>query len=194
MLVTTNTVLLEQLADPTNQRVWEEFDGRYRPVIAAFARRLGLSYEDADEVAQETMARFAEDYRAGKYQRDRGRLRSWIFGIARLRALDAKRVRARRREDRGESALEQQLDDASITAVFEAEWRAALVRQAFTELRATSKSDPKTLRAVELLALGGKSAGEVAAELGMPVSAVHLAKHRALKRLRTILEELERDW
>jgi|SRR5688572_15706648 len=194
MLLTTNTMLLRELADPSNQRVWEEFDGRYRPVIAAFARRLGLSEEDSDEVAQETMARFAQDYRNGKYDRERGRLRSWIFGIARLRALDAKRVRARRREERGESALEQLPDDQAVTAAFDAEWRAALLRQAFVELRAMTKSDPKTLRALELLAFSEKGAAEVAGELEMDVAAVHLAKHRGLKRLRAILESLERDW
>ena len=75
-----------------------------------------------------------------------------------------------------------------------AEWRAALLRHAFVELRSSTRSDEKTLRALELLALGGKSAPEVASELGMPVAAVHLAKHRGLKRLRAILETLERDW
>ena len=125
--------------------------------------------------------------------RDRGRLRSWIFGIARARALDAKRVRARRRVDRGQSALEAMPDEAALDTAFDAEWRAGLVRAAFAELRRSTRLDRKTVRALELLAIEERSAADVAAELDMPVAAVHLAKHRGLKRLRSILASLEAD-
>src|SRR5882672_6361039 len=101
MLVKTTTLLLAGLTDPANREIWREFDDRYRPVLQAFARRLGLADEDADEIAQDVLARFVERYRAGEYDRERGRLRSWIFGIARTRVADWRRSRARRREERG---------------------------------------------------------------------------------------------
>ena len=83
MFTLTTTQLLEGLADPANQAVWQVFDARYRPVLLAFARRLDLSAEDAADVAQEALTRFMTALREGRFDRDRGRLRSWMVGIAR---------------------------------------------------------------------------------------------------------------
>jgi RNA polymerase sigma-70 factor (ECF subfamily) len=194
MLLKTSTLLLEGLADPRNRAIWDEFDGRYRPVLAAFARRMGLSENDADEIAQEVLARFVERFRAGEYVRDRGRLRSWIFGIARTRIADSKRARARRRVERGTSALFSVKDETDPEAAFADEWRRALLRQAFAELRAKSRHEPKSLRALELLVLEQRPTKEVAQELGMTANALYVARHRALQSLRTTLARLEREF
>ena len=76
--------------------------------------------EDAADVAQETLTDFLRDYRAGKYDRRRGRLRSWISGIARHRVLDTLRQRARNQATRGESAFDELPDDARLTAIWDA--------------------------------------------------------------------------
>ena len=91
MLTRTTTALLEALLDPADDEVWQDFDRRYRPILIAFAQRLGLPDEDA---AQDTLTRFVRSYREGKYDRDRGRLRSWIIGIARHCIYDIHQHRA----------------------------------------------------------------------------------------------------
>ena len=193
MLPKTNTVLLAGLLEAGNDEVWRDFDGRYRPVLRAFAGRLGLASADAEEVAQETLAQFVELYRAGKYDRERGRLRSWIFGIAQRRVADVRRARERRREKRGESALEPLTSEPELEHLFEEEWQRALLAAAFAELRA-GRTDPQSIRALELLASGNRSADEVATELSMTPNAVYAAKHRAVVKLREILTRLDRDW
>ncbi len=45
----TTTKLLDALRDHDNEPVWAHVDARYRPVIAALARRLGLNASDAEE-------------------------------------------------------------------------------------------------------------------------------------------------
>ena len=90
----TTTALLEGLFDPANQELWRHFDERYRPVIIAFARRLGVEPTDAADIAQETLVQFLRDYREGKYDRNRGRLHCWIIGIAKHRIADQFRLRA----------------------------------------------------------------------------------------------------
>jgi RNA polymerase sigma-70 factor (ECF subfamily) len=193
MLPKTNTVLLAGLLEAGNDEVWRDFDGRYRPVLRTFASRLGLAPNDAEEVAQETLAQFVELYRAGKYDRERGRLRSWIFGIAQRRVADVRRARERRREKRGESALEPLTSEPELERLFEEEWQRALLAAAFAELRA-GRTDPQSIRALEMLASGNRSADEVATELSMTPNAVYAAKHRAVVKLREILTRLDRDW
>ena len=65
----TTTALLEGLFDSDNELAWSHFDARYRPIVIAFARKLGLSESDAGDVAQETILQFLKEYKEGKYDR-----------------------------------------------------------------------------------------------------------------------------
>ena len=194
MLTTTNTMLLEGLAEPENEAIWREFHERYQPIVVAFARKLGLSDDAAADAAQETLLRFVQEYRAGNYERSRGRLRSWIFTIARSRVLDLKRRELREGGWRGESAMTSLPDREDVDAVWDAEWRRALLRRALLELRGQTKMEEKTVRAFELLAFEERSTGEVAEALEMSANSVYVAKHRALEALREILARLEEDF
>lgn len=187
---TTSTVLLQQLHDPANETVWREFDARYRPILTGFAQRLGLQPDDAADVAQETLVQFVRDYRAGRYDRDRGRLRSWIIRICQTRAIDAQRARARRREWRGESAMIDMHDDATLTEIWEQQTRQTIFEKALEFLRDDTKTSDRTIRAFDMVSVEHVPAEAVAAELGMTIAEVYRIKHRVIKRLRAIVAEL----
>jgi len=191
MLAQSTTALLEDLRDPTNETVWKEFDGRYRPVLASFGRRVGLDAEDAADAAQEALVQFVRSYRAGKYERGRGRLRSWIIGIARHCILDQQRNQAARREARGMSALITLPDQDSLAEIWEAECDREILRRGVNVLRSETRLDPQTLQAFELLAFPHREMSEVADELNITMNDVYLAKHRCLKRLKPILAALK---
>lgn len=193
---TTTTALLESLKDPGNAPVWIEFDARYRPILHGFARKLGLSPEDAADVAQQALTEFVRDYRAGMYQRGRGRLSSWLIAIARNRAVDIQRGQGRRREWRGESAIHQLpardlVQDANADdAVWESERRHAILSAALAELRENSRTSEQTLRAFELVAIRGVPSDAAAQECAMSVDEVYVAKNRVTKQLRQIVARL----
>lgn len=187
----TTTELLDGLFDPTNETVWHEFDLRYRPILVGVARKLGCTDEDAADIAQDTLVRFLNAYREGKYDRGRGRLRAWLVGIVRNQVIDQRRAWAARREHGGESVLAETADETQINAVWEIERRVALLRQAVAELREQTRLNEKTIRAFELYVLEGRSPEAVAAELGMAVHDVYMAKNRIAERLRQILKRLE---
>ena len=188
---TTSTALLAGLFDPGNNAVWREFDRRYRPILTAFARRLGLTADDAAEAAQDTLARFVEEYRAGKYERSRGRLRAWLIGMAKTRIAQMKRIRQRRRERRGASVLIQLADPAELERIWEEERKLALLRQALLELRGQTRTSDKTLAAFEQYVLKRRPAKDVASDLGMTRQDVYMAKNRVAERLREITARLE---
>ncbi len=62
------------LLNPADEETWRAFGQRYRPILVAFGRRLGLPPEDAADAGQETLVSFVKSYRGGKYHRERGRL------------------------------------------------------------------------------------------------------------------------
>ncbi len=191
MQITTTTILLDGLHDPSNSVIWRQFDQRYRPIIIGFARRLGLTEDDAADIAQETLVRFVREYRAGKYDRDRGRLRTWIIAMLRYRVADLRRARATRREFRGESAFADLPCADELDASWEAERRSQILRQAMKKLREKSRTSEKSIQAFELYALQHRPAAEVAEQLGMTARDVYMVKNRLAQRIRTMIAELE---
>ena len=78
----TSLTLLEGLRTNEDAAAWRRFDERYRPLLIDVSLRLGLGRHDADDAAQRTILSFIKAYQKGQYDPDRGRLRSWLLGIA----------------------------------------------------------------------------------------------------------------
>ncbi len=193
MLPTTTSMLLAALTDPSDEPTWREFDQRYRGVLTGFARRFGLDEEDAGEVAQETLAAFVDQYRSGRYERDRGRLRSWLFAITRDRVLRHLQKAAKCQDWRGESAIEQLPDEHDQSEIWDQEWRRSVLAEGMRQLEQTAGLGERTLRAFEGLALEGRDGAELARELKMTENALYQAKFRAMQRLREILSRLDEE-
>ena len=191
---TTTSVLLCALTDPSDSRSWQEFDARYRPLLIAFARRLGLDEDEALDAAQETLTRFLTAFREGKFDREKGRLQSWINGIARNCVREMRDRRERRREHRGLSALADWPDDQRLTHIWDEECQRTLLRRALNELRDGCGMEERTIRTFELLALEEKSPADIAKMLGITRNEVYIAKHRCLSRLRDILDALRQAY
>jgi len=190
----TTTALLSGLFDPRNAAAWEAFDRRYRPILMGFVRNCGVRESEAAEIAQETIVRFVEEYREGKYDRSRGRLGAWLVTIARYRVLDMRRKAGTSRVERGESAMIDLDDDRSVGAAYEAERRQSMLREALEELRTRSKTDPKTVQAFEMLVYHGLTPQVVAEQMGMSTHDVYLAKSRIAAKLREIVVRLESEY
>lgn len=191
---TTTTLLLQSLHDKNNADVWREFDTRYRSIIIGFARNLGLHEEDAHEVAQQTLTEFVRDFTAGKYDRQRGRLRSWIIGIAHHRVADVCRHRARRSPARGESAMVDLSDQAALTQSWELAQQRAIFDRAFKQLQETSRMAKTTIQAFEMVAIRGIPPEVVAQECGISTAEVYVAKTRVTTKLREIVASITEQY
>lgn len=195
-LTMTGTSLLEGLRDPNNRTVWREYVDRYRPFIVRYLRGVGLSPEDAEDLAQSSLLAFSESYRAGKYERQRGRLRSWLYGIVKNELRSHYRSRGRHPdpaplevEESARAGLDGRSDE-DLDERWERECQAAVLRCCLRQIR--TEVSETTYRAFELFALGDRSAEEAARTIGTTASKVYEAKRRVLARLRE-LEPLMSD-
>ncbi len=186
----TTSSLLAALMDREDQGVWYELDGRYRPVVMGLARKMGLSNADAEDVAQEMLSKLVTAYREGKYDRTRGRLRSWIVQIARNCIVDAHRARSSRGVQRGDSAITGVPSENEFERLWDEEHRGLILDRALSELRGSTRMDERTIRAFEEVGLRGRSAEEVASDLGLSIDSVYAAKSRCTKELREIVSRL----
>lgn len=190
--ITTSTILTD-LADFTNRQAWERFVHRFRDPIGRFGRQMGLSEADAEEAAQDTLLAFAESFRNGQYDRAKGRLSRWLFGIAYRQLLARRRSAFRRRsvalQTEESGFLDQIPGEADAQQWWEQEWEQAMLELCLHRVR--QEVEPPTMRAFELVMRGGRTPAEAAKELGIPTKAVYNAKFRVLKRLRALRREIE---
>lgn len=156
-----------------------ELDRRMRPrLMAALYRRLP-SHDDREEVAQQALARAYE--RLGDYD-DRWRFTTWLFTIAFRLASDLRRQQRRR----GGAELTEDVKDARQREP----WRAAADAELRGNLWATAERvlDERSYTLLWLRFAEGLDNDEIATALKLTRLHVRVLQHRALKRLRSVME------
>jgi len=189
----TSTALLQGLRRDNDSAAWHQFVFRYEPMLIAFARRSGLPEEDARDVAQEALMAFVEAFRAGKYQPELGRMRSWLQGIAFNKIREARRRLAKQDvqvadSGSGTAFLDRIPDDASLKDIFDQEWEQAVYQQCLEEVK--HQVGQGTFDAFRLYAIDDWDPQKVADHLGISRNAVYISKNRVLARLRKLQSQI----
>ncbi len=198
MLTTVaSTVLLQALHHEGNQEAWRQFCARYEPMLLGFARRSGLREQDARDVVQSTLLSFVEGLRDGRYDPERGRLRSWLQGVAFNKIREARRQLARREvqvaDGTGSTAFMNRIpDDRELTDIFEEEWERGIMADCLREVRRQVRD--KTFEAFRLYVMQNWPAQKVAEHLGISRDVVYSNKQRVSSRLRKLARELADIW
>ncbi len=192
----TSSTLLAGLREPHNHGAWQRFNARYGQMVIAFARRLGLNDSDAQDAAQESLLTFFRAYQKGLYNRERGRLRSWLFAIANRKVIGIHRRRVRERilADHAEATALMASPDIpkDASAVWEEEWRDAVLRACMEEV--ARQVDHKTMESFRLYVIEEWPPDKVAECLGISRSAVYSNKTRIINRLRNLQPQMEDIW
>jgi RNA polymerase sigma-70 factor (ECF subfamily) len=192
----TRASLLLRIRDAGDRAAWEEFVGRYAPLVYRFARRRGLQDADAADLTQEVLQAVAGAAQRLDYDPSRGSFRGWLFTVSRNRLVNLVNRRARQPQVPGDTELRDRLNALLAPAAAEEDlweqeyqrsrlaWAAELVKVHF---------EPTTWQAFWRTAVAGESPRAVAECLGLSVGAVHIAKSRVIARLKTTLNSLPDD-
>jgi RNA polymerase sigma-70 factor (ECF subfamily) len=182
----TRASLLVRLRDREDRAAWQQFVELYGSLVYGFARQRGLQDADAADLTQEVFLALARA--AGRWQYDprRGTFRGWLYGVTRNKL--AKFLQRRRAEPIGSGdtnahsrLAEQPGPEGDPEAAWELEFQQQLFRMAAAQVQGSCA--PTTWRAFWRTAVEGASAAVVAAELGLSVGAVYVARSRVLARI-----------
>jgi RNA polymerase sigma-70 factor, ECF subfamily len=184
-LATGDTTALDPLYD------------RYAGLVFALVLRILGDRQAAEDLLQEVFVRAWQ--RAGTYQQARGRVTTWLLGIAHNLAIDE----VRRRGRRPQGVTEREADDADEPLLSVPSTDPDVADQAWERLRRTRISAalaqlPSAQRAIiELAYFEGYTQSEIAAQLGEPLGTVKTRTRLGLRKLRDMLQgqelELEAD-
>lgn len=189
---TTRPSVLIRLRDAADADAWRLFLTTYGPLLHGYCRRRGLQDADAADVAQDVLLKVVRALRTFAYDPTRGRFRDWLGTVTRHQV---GRFFARRA--RGDDAVGGDDDErfARLPAEADPEWsgvfNAHLLRTALARVR--PHFEEATWLAFSAVWIDQRPAGEVAAELGLPIEQVYVAKSRVVKRLREAVLELAED-
>jgi RNA polymerase sigma-70 factor (ECF subfamily) len=186
---TTQASLLVRLGDAADAPAWGQFVELYAPPVYACARRAGLQDADAADVTQDVLRAVHGAFRRGGYDPDRGRFRPWLFTVVRNKLRDFLARRAGLRERPELTDVPARGGDPA--AEFEQECERRLFAWAADQVRGRFR--PVTWQAFWRTAVDGAGGAAVAAELGLTVAAVYLAKGRVMAALREQVKEIEGD-
>ncbi len=179
----THASLLGRLhRDPANALAWEEFVQRYGRRIYLWCRGWNLQDADAQDVTQNVLVEIARQMRTFRYDPSRS-FRAWLKVVTHGAWCDYLARRPERGRGSGDSEVLRLLHTAEasddLAQKLEEEHERAVMEEASARVR--QRVEPRTWDAFRLLALDGLPGSEVAAQLGMTVSAVFVSKCRVQK-------------
>ncbi|MCI0682961.1 MAG: sigma-70 family RNA polymerase sigma factor [Gemmataceae bacterium] len=182
-----------RLRDPEDGAAWREFVDLYTPLVYGYLRKQGLQDADAADLSQEALGAVAGAMGRFEYDSAKGAFRNWLFTVVRRRLLNWRLAQGHRVTGSGDTVTQELLEQRPAPAPDERQWDEEWERRLFAwacgEVRRTVND--ATWQAFWMTAVEGRRGKEVAAELGMSVGAVYLARSRILSRLRALVRSAE---
>jgi RNA polymerase sigma-70 factor, ECF subfamily len=180
-MTNTPASLLERLRDSFDAESWTRFVSLYTPMIYSWARRIGLQDQDAVDLTQDVFTTLVQVLPSFAYDRQKS-FRRWLRTVT----LNQWRNKRKQWNEKMPLAAGNAAEDVAIPdhveAFWEREYQQHLVSRALAIMRADFEE--KTWKACWGVVVAGRTAAQVADELGLSVGAVYAAKFRVLDRLR----------
>jgi RNA polymerase sigma-70 factor (ECF subfamily) len=189
----TRASLLLRLRDPRDGAAWEQFVDLYGPLVYGYLRKQGLQDADAADLCQDVLRAVAGAVGRLDYDPARGTFHSWLLTIVRHRLWKWQAAGQRGPRAIGDREVRRLVEGRPAAETAEPAWEAEWQRRAFAwacEQVRRSVTD-STWQAFWRTAVDGQTGKRVAADLGLSVAAVYLARSRVLARLKELVRSVK---
>ncbi len=176
--------LLHRLAGTPAEVDWRHLVALYQPLIAHWLGRAGVPDADAADLGQEVLTVLVTEMPKFRHAGTTGAFRKWLRTVVVNRTRGYWRAKQSRPETAAGSAILDALEDpaSGLSGEWDREHDAHVARRLLAHLEC--EFAPATWAAFRRQVVDGARAAAVAAELGLSVNAVLIAKSRVLRRLR----------
>ena len=183
----TSLSLLERLRNTVGEDAWPRMAAIYSPLLRGWLLRFEVAATDADDLVQEVLLTVSCEMPVFEHSGRADAFRSWLRTILVNRLREFWRSRKYRPVAAGGSSWAErleQLEDESSNA--SQAWNLEHDRHVMAQLleNVRPRFESKTWEAFHRQMFDGQRADIVAAELGMPLNSVYVARSRVLSTLR----------
>src|SRR5262245_13358137 len=183
----TSFSLLERLRSQPDAAAWQRLVELYTPLIRGWLHRHQLQAQDADDLVQDVLGAVVRELPRFQHGERRGAFRAWLRAITVNRLRGFWRARQSRPQATGDSDFANVLDqledpNSALSQLWDKEHDRHVMHRLLQLIE--PEFSPVHWQAFRRVVQDGERAAAVAAELGVSVNVVLLAKSRILRRLR----------
>ena len=185
---TTRSSVLRAVADTGNEAAWNRLFNLYAGFVFSIARRKGLNDTDADDMVQTVFADLARNLPTFKYDREKGRFRSYLTGLVNWRVMD--RLKTLKREAELKADFWEYARSAAVEGddFADREWQSAATEEALRRMKPDVR--PEHYAAFVASAIEGQDTETVMRLYGISRDNLYQIRNRLTARLREVATEV----
>ena len=185
----TRSSVIRAVADTENTAAWQRLFDLYAGFVFSIARSKGLNDSDADDIVQTVFADLARNLPTFKYDRAKGRFRSYLSGLVHWRVND--RLRSGKRDAELKSAFWDEAKSASTAEdedFEEREWQQAAMEETLRRIKPEVR--PEHYAAFVASAVEGQDTDIVTKLYGISRDSLYQIRKRLTVKLREKLAKV----
>ena len=189
---TTRSSVIRAVADTENAAAWNRLFDLYAGFVYSIARRKGLNDADADDIVQMVFADLARNLPSFKYDREKGRFRSYLAALVKWRVID--RLKAVRRDADLKADFMEEVKSAATTEdedFEEREWQSAAMEETLRRIKPEVR--PEHYAAFVASAVEGQDTDVVTKLYGISRDSLYQIRKRLTVKLREKLAEVRAE-
>ena len=188
----TRSSVLRAVANTENEAAWQRFFDFYAGFVFSIARSKGLNEADADDIVQVVFSDLARNLPTFKYDRAKGRFRSYLAGLVHWRVMD--RLKAGKRDMELMASFEEEAkatSSAGDKTFEEREWQAAALEEALRRIK--PEVNPEHYAAFVASAIEGQDTAAVTRLYGISSDNLYQIRKRLTAKLRETVEQVLKE-
>ena len=189
---TTRSSVLKAVADTENEAAWQRLFDLYAGFVFSIARHKGLNETDADDIVQVVFADLTRNLPTFKYDREKGRFRSYLTGLVNWRVMD--RLKASKRDAELKSVFWEEAKSAATAEdedFEEREWQSAAMEETLRRIKPEVR--PEHYAAFVASAVEGQDTDVVTKLYGISRDSLYQIRKRLTAKLREKLAEVRAE-
>ena len=178
----TRSSVLRAVADTENNAAWNRLFDLYAGFVYSIARSKGLNDADADDIVQVVFSDLARNLPTFKYDRERGRFRSYLAGLVHWRVMD--RLKAVKRDADLKADFWEEMKSAGQgdDDFAKREWQSAAMEEALRRIKPDVR--PEHYAAFVASAVEGQDTESVMKLYGLSRDNLYQIRARLTEKLR----------
>ncbi len=186
----TRSSVIKAVADTGNEAAWQRLFDLYAGFVFSIARSKGLKEEDADDVVQVVFTDLARNLPAFRYDRAKGKFRSYLTGLVHWRATD--KLKACKRDvELMASFWETAKAAADDDGFSERKWQSAALEEALRRIKPDVR--PEHYAAFVASAVEGQDTETVMKLYGLSRDNLYQIRRRLTAKLRATVAEILKE-
>ena len=189
---TTRSSVIRAVADTENEAAWQRFFDLYAGFVFSIARSKGLNDTDADDIVQMVFVDLMRNLLSFKYDREKGRFRSYLAALVKWRVID--RLKAVRRDADLKADFMEEAKSAATTEdedFEEREWQSAAMEETLRRIKPEVR--PEHYAAFVASAVEGQDTDVVTKLYGISRDSLYQIRKRLTVKLREKLAEVRAE-